>query len=69
MRQIFEENPGKVGSIVKQAAQASKRVCGCNQWYCELCGFTIFNKRVQRVRKNPNITGYLTGGESIMGKS
>ena len=67
-RQVFEENPGKVGSLMKQAAKASNAVCGCGQWHCELCGFVMFNKRVSKVRKNPNITGYLTGGPQIMGR-
>jgi hypothetical protein len=68
MRQVFEENPGKVGSLLKQATKASKTVCGCGQWHCELCGFALYNKRVQKIRKNESITGYLTGGPQIMGK-
>lgn len=63
-RQVFEENPGKVGSLMKKAAKASNAVCGCGQWHCELCGFILFNKRVSRIKKDNKIqAGYLSGGK------
>lgn len=62
-RQVYEENKGHVGSLMKQAAKAAKTVCGCGQWHCELCGFVMFNKRVSRIQRDARIqSGYLSGG-------
>jgi len=69
MRQIYEEEKGHVGSLLKQMEQQAPKVCGCGQWHCELCGFRRYHKRLQQIRKNQKITGYLTGGSGTLGKS